>query len=78
MPSARGCTGLPHRRGGGYHALRRAWATRRKHLSLTDVAAAGGWQGTQVLQSLYQRADQDTLGKCGEGPLRWVRTVGCR
>lgn len=30
-------------------------------MSLKDVAAAGGWVGTQVLQQIYQQADCDTL-----------------
>ena len=44
--------GLPHQRRGGWHMLRRRWATKWKGLSLKDVAAAGGWKGTQVLQIL--------------------------
>ncbi len=30
-------------------------------LSLTDVAAAGGWKDTQTLQRCYQHADPETL-----------------
>lgn len=52
---------LDHQHMGGWHAFRRAWATKRKDLSLKDVAAAGGWKGTQVLQSIYQQSDLDTL-----------------
>jgi integrase len=33
---------LPNQRGSSFHAYRRAWATARKHLPVTDVAAAGG------------------------------------
>jgi hypothetical protein len=41
--------------------LRRRWATKRKGLSIKDVAHAGGWKGTQVLQEVYQQADEETL-----------------
>lgn len=48
-------------RGFGFHAFRRIWATKRKGLPLQDVAAAGGWKGTQVLRDLYQQSDPETL-----------------
>ncbi|MBA3645131.1 MAG: tyrosine-type recombinase/integrase [Gemmatimonadaceae bacterium] len=44
-----------------WHAYRRKWASERKHLSVTDVAAAGGWKGTDTLLSCYQQADRDTM-----------------
>ncbi len=44
-----------------WHAYRRKWASERKHLSVTDVAAAGGWKGTETLLSCYQQADRDTM-----------------
>lgn len=53
--------GLTHPDGFGFHALRRAWATRRKSLPAQDVAAVGGWVDTSTLQNLYQRADQETM-----------------
>ena len=52
---------LDHPRGFGWHSLRRMWATKRKHLSVQDVAAVGGWRQTQTLQDLYQRADLETM-----------------
>lgn len=52
--------GLDHPRGFGWHAFRRAWATRRKDLPSQDVAAAGGWADTQALQLCYQHADPAT------------------
>ncbi len=52
---------IPHRRGFGWHTLRRAFATKRKGMSVQDVAALGGWKGTQVLQTLYQQADVDAM-----------------
>lgn len=44
-----------------WHAYRRRWATVRKHLPATDVAAAGGWNGPETLQRVYQQADQETM-----------------
>lgn len=44
-----------------WHAYRRRWATVRKHLPPTDVAAAGGWNGPKTLQQVYQQADQETM-----------------
>lgn len=52
---------VPHVPGFGWHAFRRMWATKRKHLPVQDVAATGGWKGTQVLRDLYQQADPETM-----------------
>jgi integrase len=52
---------LPKLDGGAWHALRRKWASERKHLPLVDVAAAGGWKDTQTLVECYQHADRDTM-----------------
>jgi hypothetical protein len=47
--------------GGLWHPYRRKWATERKHLSITDVAAAGGWQDTETLLKCYQQPTNDAL-----------------
>ena len=44
-----------------FHAFRRRWATMRKHLPLTDVAAAGGWRDLTTLLTCYQQPDEETL-----------------
>lgn len=48
---------LPHLERGGWHALRRLWASERRHLPAQDVAALGGWRSLQVMRSAYQHAD---------------------
>jgi integrase len=53
--------GLRKMRMGSWHPYRRKWATERKHLPLVDVAAAGGWKGTQMLLKCYQQPDPDTI-----------------
>jgi integrase len=53
--------GLPKLDGGLWHPYRRKWATERKHLSLTDVAAAGGWKNTATLLTCYQQPTNDAL-----------------
>ena len=52
---------LPKLVGGLWHPDRRKWATERKHHSLKDVAAAGGWKDTETLLTCYQQPDTDTL-----------------
>lgn len=47
--------------GGDFHPFRRKWVTERKHLLLTDVAAAGGWKTVQTLEQSYARADSETM-----------------
>lgn len=53
--------GLPKLDGGLWHPYRRKWATERKHLSLKDVAAAGGWKDVETLLTCYQQPDRETL-----------------
>jgi integrase len=52
---------LPKLDGGLWHPYRRKWATERKHHSLKDVAAAGGWKDTATLLTCYQQPDGETL-----------------
>jgi integrase len=52
---------LTRRENFGFHSLRRMFATKLKGESIKDVAELGGWKSTQVLQSLYQRADQESM-----------------
>jgi integrase len=52
---------LPKLDGSLWHAFRRKWATERKCLPLTDVAAAGGWQNTATLLTCYQQPTNDGL-----------------
>lgn len=52
---------LPKLAGGLWHPYRRKWATERKHHSLKDVAAAGGWKDTETLLTCYQQPDAETL-----------------
>jgi len=66
---------LMHLPGGGWHAFRRAWATSRKHLSLKDVAYAGGWSETSTLVSVYQQPDVESLAQVVEGGREKVRAV---
>lgn len=52
-----------HERQGGWHMLRRGWATARKHLPIQDVAAGGGWLDTAPPAQIYQQADAETTLK---------------
>ena len=52
--------GLPRMERGGWHALRRLWASERRHLPAQDVMAAGGWRSVTVMQRAYQHADAAT------------------
>ena len=52
---------LPKLAGGRWHPYRRLWAQERKHLPAQDVAAAGGWNDTQALEHIYQKADPATV-----------------
>jgi len=50
--------GLVPLSGGLWHPYRRAWATTRKHLSVSEVPQAGRWR--DLLPS-YIQADNDTI-----------------
>jgi integrase len=67
--------GLEHLPGGAWHAFRRAWASKRKHLSVKDVAYAGGWKDTSTLLRCYQQPDPETIEQVvfGGRRLRMVR-----
>jgi integrase len=51
---------LEHLAGGDFHPYRRAWASARKHLPLTDVAHAGGWRDLRSLERCYTLPDEET------------------
>lgn len=53
--------GLEPLEGSLWHAYRRGWATRRKHLPDVDVAAAGGWKDATTLKAVYQQPDADGM-----------------
>ena len=59
--AAEKAAGLSKLDGGLCHPYRRKWATERKHLSIKDVAAAGGWKDTETLLTCYQHADRETM-----------------
>lgn len=61
--------GLPHQPGGAWHSFRRGFATERKGVPITDVAAAGGWTNTATLLASYQKAKPDDTRRAVEaGP----------
>jgi integrase len=47
--------------GGDFHPMRRAWASARKNLPLTDVAVAGGWRDLRSLEKCYTLPDEATI-----------------
>ena len=61
LMSAEKLAGLSKLSRGRWHPYRRLWATERKHLPSQDVAAAGGWNDTQALTTIYQKADPGTV-----------------
>jgi len=70
--------GLPKQEGGCLHLYGRGFATARKHLSLPDLVAAGGWKGTEALQRCYLHTDAATMLQVVTSPveLRDVRLLG--
>lgn len=52
---------MPKSEGTLWHAFRRLWATERKHLSVKDVAAAGGWNDVTTLLKCYQQPNEETF-----------------
>jgi len=61
LMKAEALAGLPSLSCGRWHPYRRLWATERRHLPAQDVAAAGGWTGTQALTTIYQHATPDKI-----------------
>jgi hypothetical protein len=70
FPRAEAAAGLERLDGGLWHAYRRKWATERKELPLKDVAAAGGWKDVTTLLTCYQHADEATMLKVMNSPLK--------
>ena len=73
--------GLEPLKGGAWHPFRRAWASQRKHLSVKDVAYAGGWTDTSTLLRCYQAPDAETdrggdpgRAAFAHGPMNWRPT----
>jgi integrase len=56
LKKAEGFAKLDHQAQSGWHAFRRRWATKRKHFSLKDLAAAGDWK-TLEMAAHYQQSD---------------------
>jgi hypothetical protein len=75
LRTAEKLAGLPPQEQGCWHPYRRGFATARKHLGLTDLAAAGGWKGTETLTLCYLHPDADTMLRVvmGGAELREVR-----
>ena len=44
---------LHHLKQGAWHMERRSFATRKKHRSAKEVAEAGGWADTKIVEELY-------------------------
>jgi integrase len=72
LRQAEKAAGLEKLDGGLWHAYRRKWATERKDLPLKDVAAAGGWKDVTTLLTCYQHADEATMLKVMESPVKLV------
>ena len=51
---------LPPMKGTCWHAYRRRWVTKRKHLPLPDIAATGGWKDLRTVQENYMQPDDET------------------
>jgi len=63
---------LPKLEGSLWHAYRRGWATARKDLPVSDVAAAGGWSDPTTLIRCYQQPDDATLLRVMSEPRKVV------
>lgn len=61
LERAEKAAGLTQLSGGDFHPYRRSWASARKHLPLTDVAAAGSWRDLRSLERCYTLPDTATI-----------------
>lgn len=61
---------------GGWHALRRKWATERKHAPLKDVMRGGGWRSPTALLASYQHADDESVRHVIANPKRYGQQTG--
>jgi integrase len=61
LSEAEAAADLPKLDGGLWHPYRRKWATERKHHSVKDVAAAGGWKDHETILRCYQQPDTETM-----------------
>ena len=60
---AEGLAGLGHKRGRGWHSLRRKFASDLMHQPLKVLSALGGWKAPQTILMCYVHPDQDALRK---------------
>ena len=63
---ARSLSGLPPKRGRGWHSLRRKFASDLMDQPLKVLCDLGGWKDAQTVLKCYQRADQGRLRKALE------------
>jgi integrase len=61
---------VPHLDGGLSRPWRRKWSKERKHLPVTDVMAAGGWQDIKTFMQSYNGPDFDTMLAVMEAPAK--------
>lgn len=50
-----------HVKGFGYHAFRRRWATKNKHLPRKTAAHLGGWKGPHTMERVYQQVTEEDM-----------------
>jgi integrase len=65
--------GIPRKPAGMWHPFRRKWATERKDHAVSDLAAAGGWADTEMVQ-VYIQVDQDSIDNVILTPTRRLRS----
>jgi len=56
--------------GSAWHAIRRKFATERKHLPVQNVARVGGWKDLATLTQVYQQPDEETQRRVLSEPKR--------